>query len=211
MLVQLWKAPRHHRTGFSGRSIDIRECLSPALLLLALAELLGGSVFWSTASWAPTLLRSAKELSLSETGWVMGVWSLAQIFGALALGFLSDRFGRKSVIIMSALPAAITTAIVYQWFTSPAVLAFGFFLFGVLRASAPTLVVALAQETTSLSNTGTATGIIMSLHYIAAVVTPLATARLITGTNDIVLAMILISSVPLLLYGAVVGAVREKR
>lgn len=211
MLVQLWKAPRHHRTHSSGRSIHFRESLSPALILLALAELLGGSVFWSTASWAPTLLRNAKELSLSETGWVMGVWSIAQIFGALALGSLSDRFGRKSVIIMSALPAAIASAVVYQWFTSPLVLAFGFFLFGALRASAPTLVVALAQETTSLANTGTATGIIMSLHYIAAVVTPLVAAQLIAGTNDIIFAMILISSIPLLLYGGVVAAVRENR
>ena len=211
MVVQLWKAPRHHQTRSSGRSINFRESLSPALILLALAELLGGSVFWSTASWAPTLLRNAKELSLSETGWVMGVWSIAQIFGALALGALSDRFGRKFVILISAFPAAIASLVVYQWFTSPFVLALGFFLFGALRASAPTLVVALAQETTSLANTGTATGIIMSLHYVAAVVTPLAAAQLITGTNDIILAMILTSSVPLLLYAAVITAVREKR
>jgi hypothetical protein len=50
----------------------------------------------------------------------------------------------------------------------------------------------------------------MSLHYTSGVVAPLVTARLIIGTNDMILAMILVSSVPLVLYGSLIGAVRER-
>ncbi len=210
MFLQLWKAPRHRPAKASERSIDLKGSLSSALILLAVAELLGGSVFWSTASWAPTLLRSAKELSLSETGWVMGIWSLAQMFGALALGALSDRWGRKRVILMSAFPAAIASIVIYHGLASPLALALGFFAFGALRASAPTLVVALAQETTSLANRGTATGIIMSLHYVAAVITPLVAAQLISGMNDIITAMIVVTAIPIIAYVFLIGAVRER-
>lgn len=210
MILQVWKAPRHHRRQSSGQPVNLRRSLTPALILLAVAELLGGSVFWSTASWAPTLLRDAKELSLAETGWVMGVWSIAQIFGALALGGLSDRFGRKFVILLSAFPAALMSVVVYQWFTSPASLALGLLLFGALRASAPTLVVALAQETTTPANRGAATGVIMALHYVAAVVTPLVAAQLIVGMNDIISAMILVTAIPMVVYACLIAAVRER-
>jgi len=211
MIIQAWKAPRHKHRRSSVEPIDFRKALTRAVIFLSLAELLGGSVFWSTASWAPTLLRTAKELSLDETGWVMGAWSIAQIFGALGLGALSDRWGRKFVIVASAFPAALTSAVVYQWFTSPFVLGCGFFLCGALRASAPTLVVALAQETTSLANKGAATGIIMAFHYVAAVVTPLVAAQLIAGMNDIIMAMILVTVIPMTAYGFLIGAVRERR
>ena len=211
MIMQAWKAPRHHHNGSSVEPINFKQALSRAVILLSLAELLGGSVFWSTASWAPTLLRTAKALTLNETGWVMGAWSIAQIFGALALGALSDRFGRKFVIVASAFPAALASAVVYQWFASPFVLGLGFFLCGALRASAPTLVVALAQETTSVANKGAATGIIMAFHYVAAVVTPLAAAQLIAGMNDIIMAMILVTAIPMVAYGFLIGAVPERR
>jgi hypothetical protein len=49
----------------------------------------------------------------------------------------------------------------------------------------------------------------MSLHYTSGVVAPLIAARLITATGDIILALILVSSVPLVLYGSLIGAVRE--
>ncbi|TAJ79276.1 MFS transporter, partial [bacterium] len=61
--VRKREAIRHHE--------PYRKVLSPTLVLLGLAEFFGGSVFWSSASWTATVLRTAKELSLSETGFVM--------------------------------------------------------------------------------------------------------------------------------------------
>ena len=87
----------------------------------------------------------------------------------------------------------------------------GIFVFGTLKASVPALVVALAQEAAPAGSAGAASGIIMSLHYTSGVVAPLIAARLITGTGDIVLAMILVSAVPLVLYGSLISAVQERK
>jgi MFS family permease len=168
-------------------------------------------VFWSCAAWTPTLLRSAKALTLQETGWVMGVLSLANMVGSFSLGSLSDKLGRKRVIILSALPAALAAYLTFYWLNSPIAIALGIFGFGTLKATVPALVVALAQEAAPAGSPGAASGIIMSLHYTSGVLAPLIAAQLITGTGDIVLAMILVSSVPLILYASLIGAVREHR
>ena len=51
-----------------------------------------------------------------------------------------------------------------------------------------------------------------SCRYITrpGVVAPLIAARLIIATGDIILALILVSSLPLVLYGSLIGAVRER-
>src|SRR6185295_13901567 len=96
---------------------------SPPLFLLAIAEFIGGSVFWSSAAWTPTALRTAKGLSLQQTGWIMSVLSLANMLGSFSLGSLSDKFGRKAVIALSAFPAALAAFIVFFWLQSPVGLA----------------------------------------------------------------------------------------
>jgi hypothetical protein len=48
------------------------------------------------------------------------------------------------------------------------------------------------------------------MHYVAAVVAPLATAALITGTGNMILAMVLTSVVPLIIYGCLIATVREE-
>ena len=50
--------------------------------------------------------RSVKDLTLQETGIVMATWGATPIFAAVGLGMLSDRFGRKSVILATAYPGA---------------------------------------------------------------------------------------------------------
>ena len=209
MLLQFYWVRERHRTRVATRSGSVRSALSTSIAILAVAEFIGGSVFWSCAAWTPTALRAAKALTLQETGWIMGVLSMANMTGSFALGVLSDKFGRKLVIALSSLPAAAAAFVVFYWLDSAIGLAAGIFVFGFLKASVPALVVALAQETAPAGNAGTAAGMIMSLHYTAGVLAPLLSAQLITGTGDILVAMILVSSVPLVLYGALIGAVRE--
>lgn len=208
-LLQLYWIRGIRRTRPTAYSGSFRDALSVPLLILALAEFIGGSVFWSCAAWIPTLLRSAKALTLQETGWVMGVLSLANMIGSILLGSLSDKLGRTQVILLSAFPGAAAAFVVFYWLDSAVELAVGIFVFGTLKASVPALVVALAQETAPPGNAGTASGVIMSLHYTSGVLAPLIAAQLITGTGNIVLAMILITSIPLALYGCLIGAVQR--
>ena len=210
MLLQLYWIRDRHRARLAARARPVKSALSVSIAILAAAEFIGGSVFWSCAAWTPTALRAAKALSLQETGWVMSVLSVANMLGSFCLGSLSDKFGRKRVIFLSAFPAAAAAFVVFYWLESPLGLALGIFVFGLLKASVPALVVALAQEAAPAGSAGTAAGMIMSLHYTAGVLAPLLAAQLIAGTGDILAAMILVSSVPLVLYGALIGAVRER-
>jgi len=211
MLLQLYWIRETHRMRVATESSSFRDALSLSILLLALAEFIGGSVFWASAAWTPTALRTAKALTLQETGWVMGVLSMANMFGSFALGSLSDKLGRKFVIALSAFPAALSAVAVFYWLQSPIGVASGIFVFGFLKASVPALVVALAQEAAPGGRSGTAAGIIMSLHYTSGVVAPLVAAKLIIGTGDILLAMILATAGPLIVYGLLISAVRERR
>jgi len=194
----------------AAHSGSFRDALTLPILILALAECIGGSVFWSSAAWTPTLLRTAKSLSLQETGWIMGILSIANMLGSFSLGFLSDKFGRKRVIALSAFPAAGAAFVLFYWLDSPVLIAFGIFVFGTLKASVPALVVALAQEAAPPGNAGSAAGIIMSLHYTAGVIAPLIAAQILSSTGDIVLAMIWATSAPLVLFGCLIGAVKER-
>ena len=120
MLLQLYWIRNISSIRTASRSGSFKDALTTPILILALAEFIGGSVFWSSAAWTPTLLRTAKVLSLQETGWLMGLLSLANMLGSFSLGSLSDKLGRKRVIALSAFPAAAAAFIVFYWLESPA-------------------------------------------------------------------------------------------
>ena len=207
--VEAFAVKNARRDGAHAR-VRYRDVFNRQIFILAVAEFFGGSVFWSSASWTATVLRTAKGLNLAETGFVMGLWGLTPMIGALVLGPLSDKFGRRFIILRSAFPAAIAAFVSYQWLASPLALAIGLMIFGILKGSVPTLIVPLAQESASSDAAGAAAGVIMSMHYFAAVVAPLVTAALITGTGNMILAMVLTSVIPLFIYGGLIATVREK-
>jgi MFS family permease len=211
MLLQVFWLRRLPRGKFSVHSGCFKDALTPPILILAVAECIGGSVFWSSAAWTPTLLRTAKNLSLQQTGWIMGILSIANMLGSFSLGFLSDKLGRKRVIAVSAFPAAVAAFVLFYWLDSLVSIALCIVVFGTLKASVPALVVALAQEAARPGNAGTAAGIIMSLHYTAGVIAPLIAAHILSATGDIVTAMLWATSAPLVLFGCLIGAIRERR
>lgn len=209
MLLQCWRLWKFQAKSDGGHGAALKEAFSLALSVLALAEFIGGMVFWGSAAWMATLLRSAKGLTVKEAGWVMGTWGLSYMIGAISLGHLSDRHGRKPVILASAFPATIAAFVAFYILQTPVALACGIFIFGMFIAPAPSLIVALAQEKTAAGSAGTASGVILAAHYGAAIVAPVVTARLITGTGDIVMALILVSTIPWLLFNCLVAAVRD--
>ncbi len=76
------------------------------LFLISLAAGLGGFLFGfdtSVASGTIGFLRVQFDLDLGMEGWVMSSALVGSIVGAAISGFLSDRFGRKSILMVSAL------------------------------------------------------------------------------------------------------------
>ena len=200
---------RHVKPMRMEKKLPYSAVFNRAVVLLAVAEFFGGSVFFSSASWTASALRAAKGLTIGETGFVMGLWGLTPMLGALVLGPLSDRFGRRTVILATAFPAAIAAFISYEWLATPQALAAGLVVFGILKATVPTLIVPLAQESAAPEAAGAAAGAIMSMHYFSAVVAPLVAGALIGRTGDMIMSMVLTACVPLLIYGGLIALVRE--
>jgi MFS family permease len=210
MLLQCWRLWNLQAKSSGRRRAALKDALSPALLTLALAEFIGGMVFWGSAAWMATLLRSAKALTINEAGWVMSTWGFSYMLGAISLGHLSDRLGRKRVILASAFPATLAGFLSFYSLESAVALACGIFIFGMFIAPAPSLVIALAQEKTAAASAGSAGGIILSAHYAAAIIAPVLTARLITGTGTLIAALTLVSTIPWLLFTCLVAGVRDR-
>lgn len=181
------------------------------MIILAVAQFFGGSVFWITSSWTPTFLREAVKLTLDQAGVVMAAWGATPIIGAMVLGMLSDRLGRKRIILMGAFPGVLVVLAVYGWLTHPLALAAGICLLGLCKSPVPSLVVALAQDSAARGRVGAASGLIMSMHYLAALTTPVAMGHLITWLDSMTLAMLLGSGLAFATFGMLVTSVRERR
>ncbi|MCK9912946.1 MFS transporter, partial [Microbacteriaceae bacterium K1510] len=51
----------------------------------------------------PVFLQKAKALTLAEVGLVLGIGSVAMQAGSLLGGLLSDRYGRRNVMVVGSL------------------------------------------------------------------------------------------------------------
>src|SRR5204863_10162129 len=124
------------------------------------------------------------------------------------VGLLSDRLGRKRVMLWIALPGAIATIGIFTLLHSVAALVLGFALLGLIRSPIPSQVVALGQDSAESHAAATASGLVMAGYYAAAVVVPLVTGAVMAGLGDGVRTMAIVLPVGLCMYGALIGAVR---
>jgi MFS family permease len=196
-------APRGRRPSFV-RSIN-RD-----VALVTAASFFGGVLFWATSSWAPTVLRGDKGLTLPEAAVVMSAWGAMPMVGSILVGLLSDRFGRKIVMLSLAVPGAVAVIAIYTLLHSVAALTLGFALLGLFRSPIPSQPVALGQDSADAHARATASGLVMSAYYAAAVVVPLVTGAIIAALRDGVRSMVIVVPVGLAVYAALVAAVRER-
>lgn len=178
--------------------------------LVTAGSFFGGALFWATSSWAPTVLRADKALTLGEAAIVMAAWGAMPMVGSVVVGLLSDRLGRKVVMLWIAFPGALAVIGIYTLLHSLAALTVGFALLGLLRSPIPSQVVALGQDSAEGHATATASGLVVAAYYAAAVVVPLVTGAVIASLRDGVRAMVIVVPVSLIVYGALIAAVREK-
>jgi MFS family permease len=89
--------PRPHALPSGRFADDIKSLLKlPAFTLIAMAGALTGLSGYGLGAWSPSLLIRIHELSLVETGLLLGgVGTVAGIIGAIAGGLLCDRLVQK--------------------------------------------------------------------------------------------------------------------
>jgi predicted MFS family arabinose efflux permease len=179
--------------------------------LVTAASFFGGVLFWATSSWAPSVLRGDKALSLADAAVVMAVWGAMPMVGAVAVGLLADRFGRRRVMMAVALPGALAVMAIYTLLHSAVALAMGFAVLGLIRSPIPSQPVALAQDAADADAMATASGLVIAAYYAAAVVVPLVTGVAIAALRDGVRTMIIVIPLGLVLHAALVAAVTERR
>jgi len=149
-------------------------------------------------------------MTLAEAAVVMATWGAMPMVGSVVVGLLTDRFGRKVVILSIAFPGALLVVGIYTLLHSVAGLTLGFAVLGLLRSPVPSQVVALGQDSAEGRATATASGLVVAAYYAAAVVVPLVTGAVIAGLRDGVRTMVIVVPTGLIVYGALIAAVREK-
>jgi MFS family permease len=190
--------------------LSFARSINREVALVTAGSFFGGVLFWATSSWAPTVLRTDKALTLGAAAIVMAVWGVTPMVGSILVGLLSDRLGRKRVMLWIALPGAIAVVGIFTLLHSVVALAAGFALLGLIRSPVPSQVVALGQDSAEDHAAATASGLVMSGYYAAAVVVPLVTGAVMAGLRDGVRTMVIVLPVGLVVYGILIAAVREK-
>jgi sugar phosphate permease len=112
--------------------------------------------------WGGPYLMQVYGLSKSATGAVLSTFALAMIFGSPLLGWLSNRFGRKPVLIGCSLILIGVTGTL-SWFVdtlSLSALYLLFFCFFITGGAIGPIVAAVSKELFPISISGTAVGVV---------------------------------------------------
>ena len=120
------------------------------LVIMSIVAALGGLLFgYDTGVISGAILFIKKDFDLTsfQVAWIISIVALGAIAGALSAGGLTDKFGRKKVILTSSL-IFILAAIALAWSPSPTWIIFGRLVvgiaIGVTSATAPLYIAELS-------------------------------------------------------------------
>lgn len=117
------------------------------------------------SAFVPVYLKDGAHLSTLNMGLVYTVLVAGGVVGPLVAGWLSDKIGRKGVLIAAYLGGAISMAMFVQRFSSIWVLTIISFLVGVLAYSESPLVQSLFSDAVGPKQARSAFGIFFAVAY----------------------------------------------
>ena len=133
--------------------------------------------------WAGPYLMQVYGLSKSAAGAVLSTFALAMIFGSPLLGWLSNRFGRKPVLIgCSVILIGVTGTM--SWFVdtlSLSALYLLFFCFFITGGAIGPIVAAVSKELFPISISGTAVGVVNLFPFAGAAFFQILIGAVLTG------------------------------
>ncbi len=157
--------------------------------------------FVTFVTWTPTLLITIKELDLVQTGTIFGVWALTGGLGAIAFGWLSDRYDRRLVIFGSGSLTAAIALIYYVYDLAFPVLVIISIPLGFVSYAFWNLQIAFVQDVVDSKAIVSVTGFIQSIALLAGVIAPIISAKLIV-MSGLAEALIVCVSVSYIIHGA---------
>lgn len=129
-------------------------------------------------SWTPTYLINF-GISLTLSGLVMGVYSLAGGVSTILLGRLADVWGERRLIISTGTMAAVVSLQVFVSKLDFFFAALLMMLLGFLLWPSWNLITSMVQRLTDPSSVGTITGVVQTLGMAGAFLGPIVTGSLI--------------------------------
>ncbi|MFC1901810.1 MFS transporter [Chloroflexota bacterium] len=174
------------------------------VILIYLANFIANVGFFAFITWTPSFLLESRNLSFSAMGTLFGAVPLAGAVGAVVFGALSDAL--KNRTILTGITGIISAAISYLLFALPTgspIIALMLIAIGFLYFPSWNLLTAIAQDSVSPENMGTATGLVQNAGLLGGVIGPVTAGYMIEKIG-LPSAMLLVATVPMFMYGIIV-------
>ncbi|MDA8271596.1 MAG: MFS transporter [Actinomycetota bacterium] len=143
----------------------IRRNKSAMMVIAASTVAAAGRGLGVLSAFVPIYLKNGAHLSTVTVGLVYTVLVAGGVIGPLIAGWLSDRIGRKGVLISAYLGGAITMVLFVQKYSSAWVLAAVSLVMGVLAYSESPLIQSLFSDSIGPSQARAAFGIFFAIAY----------------------------------------------
>lgn len=154
---------------------------------------------WAFSAWIPTFFSEERGFSITMASVITGVFGLVGMVGYIVCGALSDKIGRKTMLVIASISGAIMSFLVLQ-LTSLPLLFIAIAIGGILGGAIVPVTLALATDSVPPVLAGAATGIVINVGTISGIISPPLAGQL-AGTSSIHNALIWHWSLPLLLVG----------
>jgi len=141
---------------------------------------LGSMAMFTVAAWLPTFFITVIGLDATSAGLLLGLFFLARALGSIILGALSDRFGRRTLIMLSGFAATLVTLPLlltsYTFYIAAAyTLCFGFF-----ASTFWSFFITIPQESVAITHVSSVTGLTQTFALIGSAIGPTLAGAFIT-------------------------------
>mgnify|MGYP001030019304 FL=1 len=179
------------------------------VLAVSIALFAANIGFGSFAAWTPTFLSSVDGLDMTQTGLALGIWALTGGAGAIVLGLLSDKLGRRVAVLASGIFAALIAYFYFISVNSFLIVVGLSAALGFVSFAYWSLLISLAQDSVDSARIGSVTGFVQNVSIIAEIIAPLIVAALIMAVG-IAWAMIASVCIPYSVQGILALASKER-